>query len=61
MLFRSLALQWWKEQKLDLIKEYCQQDVALTRDIYLYGQEHGYVLFTNKAGQKVRVVASWAE
>lgn len=56
-----LALQWWKEQKLDLIKEYCQQDVALTRDIYLYGQEHGYVLFTNKAGQKVRVVASWAE
>lgn len=55
-----LALQWWKEQKLDLIREYCEQDVALTKDIYLYGQEHGHVLFTNKAGQKVRVRATWA-
>lgn len=55
-----LALQWWKEQRLDLIREYCQQDVALTKDVYLYGQEHGHVLFTNKAGQKVRVRATWA-
>ena len=55
-----LALQWWKEQKLDLIREYCEQDVALTRDIYLFGQENGHVLFTNKAGQTVQVRATWA-
>lgn len=55
-----LALQWWKEQKLDLIREYCEQDVALTKDVYLFGKENGHVLFTNKAGQTVRVRATWA-
>ena len=53
------ALQWWKEGKLAEIEEYCRQDVALTRDLYLYGREHGYLLFTNKAGQAVRVRAQW--
>ncbi len=48
------ALQWWKEGKIDEIAKYCQQDVDITRQIYEYGMEHGYVLFSNKAGQKVR-------
>lgn len=53
------ALAWWKEGRLDLISEYCRKDVELTRDLYLYGREHGYVLFTNKAGARVRVPVSW--
>ncbi len=56
-----LALQWWKEQRLDLIEAYCRQDVALTRDLFLFGRNNGYLLFTNKAGQKVRVCADWGE
>lgn len=53
------ALQWWKEGRLDLITAYCQDDVALTRDVYLHGRDYGYVLFTNKAGNKVRVPVEW--
>ncbi len=53
------ALRWWKEGKVDEIAAYCQQDVAVTRDLYLHGQEHGYLLFTNKAGQVVRVKVGW--
>ena len=53
------ALQWWKEQRLDELEEYCRRDVALTRDLYLFGREHGYLLFTNKAGKAVRVRAQW--
>lgn len=53
------ALAWWKEGRLDLISEYCRKDVELTRDLYLYGREHGYVLFTNKAGAKVRAPVAW--
>ncbi len=49
------ALAWWKEQKLDAIEAYCKQDVDITRRIYEYGREHGYVLFCNKAEKKVRV------
>ena len=54
-----MALAWWKEGRLDLITEYCRQDVAVTRDLYLHGREHGHVLFSNKAGQKVRLPVEW--
>ncbi|BDQ38284.1 hypothetical protein SYK_26440 [Pseudodesulfovibrio nedwellii] len=53
------ALKWWQEGRLDLITEYCQQDVAVTRDVYLFGREHGHVFFTNKAGQKVKLPIDW--
>jgi len=53
------ALAWWKEGAVDKIAEYCRQDVAVTRDIYLFGRENGYVLFTNKAKQIVRVPVNW--
>ncbi|MFV0420996.1 DEAD/DEAH box helicase [Oleidesulfovibrio sp.] len=53
------ALKWWKEGKIDEITRYCEQDVRITRDLYLFGRENGYLLFTNKAKQKVRVPASW--
>lgn len=49
------ALRWWKEGNLEAISAYCRKDVEITRRIYLYGLEHGFLLFTNKAGQKVRV------
>lgn len=53
------ALEWWKEGKLDLITEYCRQDVAVTRDVYLFGKENGYVIFTNKEKKKVRLPVEW--
>ena len=53
------ALAWWKEGAVDKIEEYCRRDVLVTRDIYRYGREHGYVAFTNKAGQVVRIPVAW--
>ena len=37
------------------IAKYCEQDVRLTRDLYLYGLQHGHLFFHAKSGQKVRV------
>lgn len=53
------ALQWWKEQRLDEIEKYCRADVAITRDLYLFGRQNGFLLFTNKAGKSVRVRTEW--
>ena len=53
------ALAWWKKGEIDKIRAYCQQDVAITRGLFEFGQEHGYVLFANKAGQRVRIPVSW--
>jgi DEAD/DEAH box helicase domain-containing protein len=54
-----LALQWWKQGKLDRIIKYCTQDVAVTRGLYRYGRDNGYLLFTNKARQTVRLPVDW--
>ncbi len=53
------ALQWWKEGNLASIAEYCRKDVEITRDVFLFGHREGYLLFTNKAGQQVRIAVEW--
>jgi len=53
------ALAWWQEGRLDLITRYCQSDVAITRDLFLYGRERGHLLFRNKHGQIVQVKVDW--
>ena len=54
------ALAWWKEGKMDEIIAYCRQDVAVTRDLYLFGRDNGYLLFSNKAGKTVRLPVEWS-
>ena len=49
------ALQWWKEGRLEDIATYCRKDVDITRRLYLHGLEQGFLLFSNKAGSRVRV------
>lgn len=53
------ALRWWKEGRIQEIIEYCRMDVAVTRDLYLYGREKGYLLFQNKARKIVRIPIRW--
>jgi len=53
------ALRWWKEGKMAKILEYCRSDVAITRDLYRFGCQNGYLLFQNKAKQIVRLPANW--
>ena len=54
------ALAWWKEGRMDEIITYCKKDVAVTRDLYLFGRDNGYLLFSNKAGKTVRLPVEWA-
>ncbi|MFH0784745.1 MAG: DEAD/DEAH box helicase [Pseudomonadota bacterium] len=49
------ALKWYKEGRIDLIRHYCRRDVEITRDLLFHALEHGFLLFTNKAKQKVRL------
>jgi DEAD/DEAH box helicase domain-containing protein len=53
------ALEWWQQGEIKKIITYCRQDVKVTRDLYLYGKEKGFLVFKNKAGQRVRVPVNW--
>jgi DEAD/DEAH box helicase domain-containing protein len=54
------ALDWWKEGRIGDIISYCRQDVAVTRDLFLFGLRYGHLLFRNKAEKIVRVPVDWA-
>ncbi len=52
------ALKWYKEGRLDLIIQYCRQDVEITRDLFLYGRENGYLLLRTRPA--TRCAARWS-
>ncbi len=52
------AIKWWRQGQIEKVVEYCQMDVELTRDIYRYGQEHGFVCYP-QLGQPVELQVNW--
>ena len=53
------ALRWYKEGRMDLIEKYCRKDVEITRDLFNYGVERGYLLFDRKGEGRMRVPVRW--
>lgn len=49
------ALRWWLEGRMDLIVDYCRRDVRITRDLYRFAKENGYLLYRDNDGRKFRV------
>ena len=41
-----LAVQYWREGRIDELKKYCLDDVRLTRDLYEHGLKNGEIKFT---------------
>ena len=56
------ALKWFKEGKLDLIKQYCLDDVRLTKEVYEVGKQTGKLYATNRYGsEKLEIPVFWPE
>ncbi len=54
-----MSLQWYKEGKIDKIIHYCKQDVEITRDLFLYGEKHGYVNYQSRSGNPLQLEVNW--
>ncbi|MGQ9694487.1 MAG: DEAD/DEAH box helicase [Thermodesulfobacteriota bacterium] len=53
------SLQWFKEGRINEVIAYCRQDVEITKNLFLFGLANGYLLFTTKNEQLVRLPVSW--
>jgi len=53
------ALAWYKEGRIDLIIEYCKQDVEVTRQLFQYAVDKGQLLYDSRAGIKT-VDLNWS-
>jgi len=53
------AVRWWREGKIEEIFKYCQQDVDVTRRIYEFGKQYGYVQFYDNQYRLKKVPVAW--
>jgi DEAD/DEAH box helicase domain-containing protein len=59
----AIAPEWYRTGSWDLLISYCANDVALTRDIYMFGKRYGHVYCLppfSKVGS-IKVPTSWAK
>ena len=54
------AIHWYRSGDWQKLIKYCQEDVRITRDLYLFGKQNGYLLFWDgKYRIERKVPVSW--
>jgi DEAD/DEAH box helicase domain-containing protein len=53
------SVQWFRNGELEKVAEYCKADVDITRRVYEFGRENGYVNYYSKLGSKLKVAVNW--
>ena len=53
------SLRWWRQGRVDLIEEYCRQDVEITRRLWELGARQRYLLYRQRDGETLRLPVSW--
>lgn len=46
------AVAWWQEGKVDKVREYCIEDVRITRELFEYAREKGELKYTDLREKK---------
>ena len=53
------SVEWFKNGELDKVAEYCKADVDITRRVYEFGRDNGFVHYYSKLGSKLKVAVNW--
>jgi DEAD/DEAH box helicase domain-containing protein len=56
-----LALEYYRAGRWDELESYCRQDVILTRRLFEFGAEQGFLIYQHRQGPLVRVPVEWHE
>lgn len=48
------AIEFFRRGEIDKLREYCLQDVKVTKEVYEFGLANGYVAFNDRMGDKVQ-------
>ena len=54
-----LAVEWWKQGQVQKIIDYCMQDVKVTRDVFAFGRQNGFVKIQRSEDKITQVPVSW--
>jgi DEAD/DEAH box helicase domain-containing protein len=54
-----MAVEWYKKGEIAKIIEYCMQDVKVTRDVFLFGRQNGFIRIQNSESSQTQVPVQW--
>jgi len=56
------AIRYYREQRWDELKKYCENDVKITKDVFDYGLEKGEIFYLSRDGsKKLRTSVDWED
>ena len=47
-----MAVEYWRKGEIDKLRDYCLQDVKVTKDVYEHALERGEVSYFDRQGHK---------
>ena len=53
------SVAWFRNGELDKVAEYCKVDVDVTRRVYEFGRDNGYIFYKSKLGSKLKLAVNW--
>lgn len=53
------SVEWFRAGEMEKIAEYCKADVDITRRVYEFGRDHGYIQYKSKMGSKLKLNVNW--
>jgi len=53
------SVEWFRAGELEKVAQYCRADVDITRRLYEYGRDNGFVYYYSKLGSKLKVNVHW--
>ncbi len=54
------AVAWFREGRMQELAAYCREDVAVTRDLFHFGLEHGHLIYrSRKEERRMRLAVDW--
>ncbi len=54
-----MAVEWYKTGQIQKIIEYCLQDVKVTRDVFQFGRQNGFVKIQRSEANITQVPVQW--
>lgn len=54
------APRWFRQGRFDLLEKYCIDDVIITRDLYNFGVENGFVKYQRRDGKSATIPVKWS-
>jgi len=53
------SVEWFRSGELAKVAEYCKADVDITRRVFEFGRDNGFVFYKSKLGSKLRTAVNW--